>query len=129
MKLPRFSLRGLILLVTAVALYLGFNIYRRQQILAKAEYFREYKVTVLAPSEWKDYLYQRRPRVAVIDGDSEYFSKQTMTHAKQAELEAFGITDVRVDMQLRTFDFNGRERLGPIHKQDFRLEGGRLEGK
>jgi hypothetical protein len=83
----RISLRGLLLLVTALGLFLGFNTYRRQGILTKAEYFEKYDVLLVVPSAFIDYLWQRRPDTALISLPSEKYAKnEVMVHRELAKV-------------------------------------------
>ena len=91
MRRIRISLRSLILLVTVVGLYLGFNAWRRQRILDKAEYFARYDIELIVPSSWHDYFWQRHPRYALINVPSELYSPDNET--LNNELAQFGVTE------------------------------------
>jgi hypothetical protein len=61
----RFSLRGLILRVTAVGLYLGAREWRRQSVRKLcADLEQHYVVDV--PNSWQDRIFQRKPTVGTI---------------------------------------------------------------
>ena len=65
MKRIRFSLRGLILAVTAIGLFLGYSQYRRQEILKAYKELHDYGYSSFAgvPNAWHDHLWQRQPNL------------------------------------------------------------------
>ena len=70
MKRIRFSLRGLILLVTAVGLFLGARDWRKREVLKLCDQLQKdanadrYMFDV--PNSWHDYIWQRKPTVGCI---------------------------------------------------------------
>jgi hypothetical protein len=63
MRRIRISLRGLILLVTAVGLFLGFAEHRRNTIYQACEELKDYGYAFTLPSDWRDRIWQRKPIV------------------------------------------------------------------
>jgi hypothetical protein len=61
MRRIRISLRGLILLVTAVGLFLGYAEYRRKTIHQACEELKDYGYAFTLPSDWRDRIWQRKP--------------------------------------------------------------------
>jgi hypothetical protein len=66
MRRIRFSLRLLILLVTAVGLFLGYSQYRRREIQKVCEGLKADGYVFAVPQKWHDYIWQRKPVVAWI---------------------------------------------------------------
>jgi hypothetical protein len=94
--------------VTAIVLFLGFNAYRRQLLIAKAEYFKRYNVEIVVPSDFSDFVWQRNAHIAVIDVNSEYFKDGV--HTKSDELVRLGITEQRLAMPtLKSIDWGSSE--------------------
>jgi hypothetical protein len=65
MTRPRFSLRLLIVLVTAIAMLLGYGQHRRRQIHTACQELRDYGYACSTPSAWHDRLWQRQPTTDV----------------------------------------------------------------
>jgi hypothetical protein len=57
----RFSLKAMLLLVTAIGLFLGYSQWRRQRMLAECRELQAKGAIVLLPSGFLDYFWQRRP--------------------------------------------------------------------
>jgi hypothetical protein len=67
MRRIKFSLRGLILLVTAVGLFLGYSQYRRREILSVCVELSEHGYVFPVKDEWFDrYVWQRKPLAGTI---------------------------------------------------------------
>ena len=66
MRAPRFSLRLLIVLVSACALALGYSQYRRREILKVCAELQAGGYVFQVPDNWHDHLWQREPVVAWI---------------------------------------------------------------
>src|SRR5687768_8697088 len=65
MKRFRFSLRLLIVLVSALALFMGYSQYRRREILKVVAELKAEGYVFPVPDEWFDRLvWQRKPTVA-----------------------------------------------------------------
>ena len=62
----RYSLRVLILLVTATVLFLGFSQYRRREILKVCDELRKDGYVFSVPNDLRDQLWQRIPTVASV---------------------------------------------------------------
>jgi hypothetical protein len=103
----RFSLRVLILLVTTASLFLGFNAWRRQQILNKSEYFKKYDIKIIVPNNLRDYIWQRYPHSALIRVPSEVYSPRH--HALTKELAIFGIW--KVTYQIGELEINWEDAI------------------
>jgi hypothetical protein len=66
MRKVRFSIRGLLILVTAIVLFLGFSQYRRREILKVAAQLKDEGYVFEVPDSWHDRIFQRKPTVARI---------------------------------------------------------------
>jgi hypothetical protein len=62
----RFSLKAMLLLVTALGVFLGYNQWRRRGILDLSKQLDGEGYFVTVPSEWSDYIWQRNPFVGYI---------------------------------------------------------------
>jgi hypothetical protein len=66
MRRIRISLRGLILLVTCLSLFLGYSQYGRNEILKACAELKRDKFIFSVPNEWYDRFWQRKPLVGTI---------------------------------------------------------------
>jgi hypothetical protein len=69
---PRFSVRVLLVLVTAIVLLMGWSQYRRRTIREQCDGWKAKGYHFVIPAEWHDYVFQRKPTVGAIhnvDGD------------------------------------------------------------
>lgn len=62
----RFSLASLLIVSTAIVLFLGDSQWRRQRILQEGEGFEQSEARISLPSSYLDYLWQRQPKSADI---------------------------------------------------------------
>jgi hypothetical protein len=60
----RFSLRGALILLTAVGLLLGYSQWRRNFILSQVDSLKAEGVELEAPHTWRDLVWQRPPASA-----------------------------------------------------------------
>jgi hypothetical protein len=73
MRSLRISLRGLILIVTALTVFLGYSQYRRREILKVCEQVKRDKYYFTVPDEWRDRLFWlRKPLVARVQYVPDY---------------------------------------------------------
>jgi hypothetical protein len=63
MRRIKISLRGLILFVTAIGLFLEYAEYRRKTIHQACEELKDYGYAFTLPSDWRDRIWQRKPIV------------------------------------------------------------------
>ncbi len=66
MNRPRFSLRALLLLFAAVALFFGVAAVHRRNIERRIKEFEAEGATVEVSDEWMDKIWMRHPTTAVI---------------------------------------------------------------
>jgi hypothetical protein len=62
----RINLRGLLILVTAVVLFLGYGQYRRQWILKVCAELEKDAYVFQIPNECHDSIWQRKPSVGIV---------------------------------------------------------------
>jgi hypothetical protein len=73
MKRIRFSLRLLIVLVSAIALFLGYSQWRRREILKLCDQLKQERYSFTVPDDWRDrWLWQRKPTVAKVQYVPDY---------------------------------------------------------
>ncbi|MBA4106969.1 MAG: hypothetical protein C0485_14570 [Pirellula sp.] len=65
MKL-KFSIRGLLISTSAIAVLLGYGQVRRQRILSDVEALKSRNVIIEAPHDAIDFLWQRVPEQAYV---------------------------------------------------------------
>jgi hypothetical protein len=112
----RFSLKAFFAVVTAIVLFLGYARYRRQLFLSvRDEVKSEWGASIIVPSSYVDYLWQRRPSAASItfdahvgsDGEASiYTTRYSAMNMKELHrhLQSIGIEHV---------DYLGEVRLNP----------------
>ena len=61
----RFSLRALLILATALILFLGYSQYRRRETLKASEELKKYGYFLDVPNAWHDRLWQRQPALGL----------------------------------------------------------------
>lgn len=81
MKRFRFSVLGLFLLISVVALFLGYSQWRRRNILQQVEEIKQLGGDVPLPNGHFDYLWQRLP-------DEGFISLQFSDEAREKKAEA-----------------------------------------
>jgi hypothetical protein len=64
--MKRFGLKAMLLVVTVLGLFLGYNQSRRRDILRECKPLRDLGARILVPSDFVDYFWQRRPKSAEI---------------------------------------------------------------
>jgi hypothetical protein len=74
MTRPRFSLRMLILLVTAAVLLLAYSQHRRREIMKASQSLRDYGYSLSLANAWHDRLWQRLPAT----GDAFYTQNEEL---------------------------------------------------
>jgi hypothetical protein len=65
MRRIKFSLRGLILFMTAVGLFLGYSQYRRHCLREECARITDEDFHVSMPDGWIDHVWQRPPTVVI----------------------------------------------------------------
>ena len=68
MRRIRISLRGLLILVTAIVLFMGWSQYRRRTILEQSKDLKEDGYVFAVPDTWYDaVIWQRKPSVGTVN--------------------------------------------------------------
>jgi len=86
----RFSLKALLILVTAIVLFCGYSQWRRQDILKECEYFKSQDIEIIVPNGWSDYIWQRRPSKALLITPSRHIYDEAM----KVRLDKLGIKEI-----------------------------------
>jgi hypothetical protein len=95
MRRPRISLRTVLLVVAAVAMFLGYSQWRRQHILKQVEEVRQLAGDVNLPNSYFDYLWQRRPTSGHITiGPWADANNVDRSEEARAKLQSMGVTDI-----------------------------------
>lgn len=116
MRRPRFSLRLLLIAVTAIAAYFGAAQVHRRNMRRAIDRFESQGTRFQVDASWVDAVWMRRPRMATIVltlhpatgqlqlGDRTFPSSdgsgEQIADLKR-RLEDFGVTKVSVDLQRR----------------------------
>ncbi len=85
--MKRFSLNTLLILITAVAVFLGYSQWRRQQIIAACESLETEGVYISLPNERRDRIWQRPPT----DGEVIRFVMGAEMNELEAKARAVGV--------------------------------------
>jgi hypothetical protein len=110
----KFSLRLLILLVTALGLFLGYSQYRRREILKVCVELEKANYAFVVPSKWHDLIWQRRPiigtiTVATMDGKTD----EVLLRPKEAYSED-GTPIMLIEATNDSFEIERMKKLGMI---------------
>jgi hypothetical protein len=92
MRRIRYRLSALLLLTTVLVALLGVAQWRKNRIVEKCAYFKQFDVQIELPSDAIDLFFQRHPSKAVIRVPSESYSLNF--HRLQGELNDFGIDNL-----------------------------------
>ena len=84
----RFSLAGLLLVTTAIAAFLGYSQWRRQNILRQVEAIEQLGGRVNLPNGYADVLWQRRPRRGYI---ASHFGDEENAEAIKGDMREVGV--------------------------------------
>jgi hypothetical protein len=80
--MKRFSLRALLILVTALGLFCGYSQWRRHHLLRTCSMLEQRGISIQLPSSWQDRVWQRLPSredVFVFVSDSDLESKALLS--------------------------------------------------
>ena len=96
MKRIRFSLRGLILLVTALGLFLAVSQSRRREIHATAEQLRKESFEFVVADSLRDLIWQRRPVVGTVYGvGKDEYLQAVVSERKERNLVLYTMREFR----------------------------------
>ncbi len=109
MKKVRFSLRLLIVLVSALALFLGYSQYRRREILNVCAELQAEGYVFPIPDAWHDRLWQRKPVVGTIINVNE---KEIMSRSKR--FQEGGLWGTRLSPTSEQHEIERFKKLGMV---------------
>jgi hypothetical protein len=95
MKRFRFSVLGLFLLISAVALFLGYSQWRRRNILQQVEEIELLGGDVPLPNGYFDYLWQRLPDEGFILLQFSDETREKKVEAVKEKMRELGINRVK----------------------------------
>jgi hypothetical protein len=111
MKRIRISLRTLLILVTAVALILGYGQARRREILKDCSELKAYGYRFDVPNSFRDFVWQRKPVVGVIKilGGKEVLTGITLDWKGQQISSTTDARDIEIVKKLGMCEFKEYE--------------------
>ncbi len=91
----RFSLKAILLLVTFLAVFLGYSQCRRQNILRQVKEIEQLGGQVTLPNELRDYLWQRYPTKGQ-KTIGPWADTENLRRARESEsrMKTMGITEI-----------------------------------
>jgi hypothetical protein len=92
MKGIRYRLSALLLFTSALVAFFGFSQWRKNRIVEKSAYFKQYGVRIVMPDSAIDSLWQRNPTKALIGVPPDSYTFNY--HRLQEELGDFGIVNL-----------------------------------
>jgi hypothetical protein len=93
--MKRFSLRALLVVTTAIAIFFGYAVVRRRAILENCQVLRAKRVQFELPEAWQDSIWQRRPRNLVVETTTMPNGSFEEDTRMRATLENMGYFDVK----------------------------------
>jgi hypothetical protein len=112
----RISLRSLLLIVTAIGLFLGYSQHRRRAILNASNELKDFGYMFAVPDRWRDRLWQRRPVTGTkfISENQELLRLDLQSGAEGlqvfANLEILGVTRESVEAFQRMEEVKQEQR-------------------
>ncbi len=100
---PKYSLKSLLLVITAFVLALGYPLYWRHRIWTLCGELQEEGHVFTVPNEWQDNFWQRPPVVGLIAYENKAeVLVTTWMHPTRKRLETHLITDRATIEQLKS---------------------------